>query len=765
MGHETSDPRELLDLSKDIQKTLEGLLAFPTLFFETTPFVSARQRLDDAYQNFFESIDGFFTRQSFLKSVSHDEKKWILNGMIVTRAVDAYLKRLFLSGEIKYQDKGFQGKGFRSLGQEAIYAAALNLRRGNTYNVKKQWKGDVIAPLIRDLGLLLAFTDNDIELVLNGQAGKDAPPLFGKDLHVGDLARGVLTPCAPLAISTCTAVGMAYGMQLQKEDRVAVSLIGEGGSSLGEWHEAINFAAATKLPIIFCVQNNQRALSTPVTSQSAARVFGEKATGYGLLHVTLDGTEPEAIAAAFAWGATRARGGHGPVLIELVSMRMCGHAHHDDMLYLGHDPKFGLSYPTPTGGYVNQQDYARWSAKDPLVTYAQRLINEEILTEKDVEDLKQHALQLCDEALLSLHQKPWPSPVSAGKGVYHGETKTKRVANSKLESAPVFSPQGQTYLEAISIAIQEILTKDPKSYVLGEDVGLPYGNAFMLFKSMPKELASRFINTPIAENAIIGACVGMALEGLKPIGEMQFNDFVASGFNQLVNNAAKFHYRTGVPLPMVLRMPWGGLRRAGPYHSQDTMPWFYRTPGLKVVAPSTPHDARGLLHAAVEDPNPVLFYEHIALYRDPSIKQILPASFEPTPLGQAAFRNLGTDISLISYGAFVHRALACAKQLEAEGFTCDVLDLRSLAPLDFERITLTVQRTGRVLLVGEDSKRGSILESIASQIGEQLFSYLDAPVRVLGSLDTPVPYSPPLEDGFLVSQALLYETAKELLKW
>jgi pyruvate/2-oxoglutarate/acetoin dehydrogenase E1 component len=258
--------------------------------------------------------------------------------------------------------------------------------------------------------------------------------------------------------------------------------------------------------------------------------------------------------------------------------------------------------------------------------------------------------------------------------------------------------------------------------------------------------------------------VGAALAGMRPIGEIQFNDFVASGFNQLVNNAAKLHYRAGTKVPMVLRMPWGGLRRAGPYHSQDTSPWFYRAHGLKIVVPSTPHDARALMMSAVLDDDPVLFYEHIALYRDPKIKQPIDA-VRPVALGAAAFRRLGDDLTLISYGAYVHKAMSVAAALAGEGVECTVLDLRSLVPLDWPRIHRAVRRSGKVLLVGEDSRTGSVLESIASRISEEMFTELDGPVRVLGSLDTPVPYAPSLEDEYLLSEQRILDEARALARW
>ena len=280
------------------------------------------------------------------------------------------------------------------------------------------------------------------------------------------------------------------------------------------------------------------------------------------------------------------------------------------------------------------------------------------------------------------------------------------------------------------------------------------------------EFGDRIINSPIAESGVLGVCIGAALAGQRPIGEMQFNDFVASGFNQLVNNAAKIRYRWGGSVPMVVRMPWGGLRHAGPYHSQNTEAWFYRTPGLKIVAPSTPEDARALMAAAVADPDPVLFYEHIALYRDPAIRQALLSSPPaPLPLGQAALRRAGDDLALISYGAYVHVALRAAATLAAEGIQASVLDLRTLSPLDRPAVLAVARHCSRVLIVHEDTRTGSIGESLAAFIQEQAFESLDAPVRIVGSLDTPVPYSPPLEEYFLPSQQEIERAARLLIAY
>jgi 2-oxoisovalerate dehydrogenase E1 component beta subunit len=342
-----------------------------------------------------------------------------------------------------------------------------------------------------------------------------------------------------------------------------------------------------------------------------------------------------------------------------------------------------------------------------------------------------------------------------------------------VESAPPFDPKGRTLLDAVMLGIGDAMRADPRVFVYGQDVGGAYGNAFLLLRPLLKEFGDRIINSPLAEGAVLGVCVGAALAGQRPIGEIQFNDFVATGFNQLVNNAAKIRYRWGGPgtgVPMVVRMPFGGLRHAGPYHSQNTEPWFYRTAGLKIVVPSTPHDARALMASAVADPDPVLYYEHIALYRDPRIKQILtdeaPA---PIPLGRAALRRSGDDLAIISYGAFVHVGLRVAERLAKDGpkasINASVLDLRSLVPLDRAAVLALARRCHRVLIIHEDSRTGGIGESLAAIIQEEAFESLDAPVRIVGALDTPVPYSPPLEEVYLPSEEQIERAARLLVAY
>ena len=765
-------------LAAALERQLAGLS--PPGLGDTTPGVSACERFRLAVAEVVAACDGFLHRASIRASLTPDERREILRGMILTRATDNRLKTFFTSGEVRFGDAPFQGKGFRSLGQEAIYAAAIRLRRGTRYRTGEGWDGDVVAPLIRDLGAALAMRPSPeaVRMVLSAQMGKAGPPMEGKDLHLGDFGFGIFPPSAPLAIGAMTLAGMALAFARAGSGRVAVSFIGEGGSSLGEWHEAINLCAARRLPAVFCVENNQTALSTPVAEQTAARVFADKAAGYGIPGITIDGTDADEVAAAFAWAAERARAGAGPALIELLSMRMCGHAHHDDMLYLGKDAPGAWEYPAlAAGGYANREAYAFWASRDPIQRYAARLRDEGLIAAGDPEVFRRDAETLVEREARAVIDAPWPEPESAGQGVFANDIPRRRVEvlepawrNAahvdaplpEIEAAPPVDHQGSTFLDGVMLGIRDALRTDPRVFVFGEDVGGAYGNAFLLLRPLLAEFGDRIVNSTLAEGAVLGACVGAALAGDRPIGEMQFNDFVATGFNQLVNNAAKIRYRWGGSVPMVVRMPWGGLRHAGPYHSQNTEPWFYRTPGLKIVVPSTPADARGLIASAVADPDPVLYYEHIALYRDPRIKQRLPDDPPRVPIGKAALRRTGDDLALIAYGAYVHTALRVAGRLAADGIEASVLDLRSLVPLDRAAVLAVARHCSRVLIVHEDARTGGIGESVAALIQEEAFESLDAPIRILGALDTPVPYSPPLEAFYLPAETEIERAARLL---
>jgi 2-oxoisovalerate dehydrogenase E1 component len=781
-----ASPRDRLDSARDDLRTeIERQLRNVDIadLPDTTPGVMSEERWNVAVAELLDAVDGFVARESIATSLNADEKLEMMRGMVLMRALDNRLKQFYLQGDVKYGSLGVQGKGFRSLGQEAIYGAGIRLHRGDKYRDRNgAWRGDVVCPLIRDNALVLAMHSDPwtIRMILNAQIGKAGPPMDGRDIHVAAWDRGILPPTAPLGINAVNIAGVAMAFAREGSDRVAISLIGEGGSSLGEWHEAINACAVRKLPAVFCIQNNQTALSTPVNEQSAVRMFADRAAGYGVPGITVDGTDPESIAAAFTWAADRARAGLGPTLIELVSMRMCGHAHHDDMLYLGKEPPVSWECaPVAEGAYADREQYEYWSNKDPIASYAAQLLDEGLMRPGDLDRFKRDAETMVEQEARAIVDAPWPEPASAGVNVLANEPPRVHVEPldpsarlsvdldpplPPLEPGLPFDRTGMTFLEAVTAGVADALRADPRVFVYGEDVGGLYGGAFLLLRPLLKEFGDRIMNSPIAENAIFGIAVGAAIAGQRPIAEVQFNDFAATGFNQLVNNAAKQRYRWGASIPMVLRMPWGGLRHAGPYHSQNTEAWFYRTPGLKIVVPSTPQDARALMASAVADPDPVLFFEHIALYRDPRVKQkLLDAAAEPLPIGTAALRRAGDDLAIISYGAYVHVAMRIAEKLAADGIQASVLDLRSLAPLDKDAVLSLARHCSKVLIIHEDTRTGGIGESLAAIIQEEAFESLDAPVRIVGALDTPVPYSPPLEEFFLPSEAQIERAARLLV--
>ena len=547
-------------------------------------------------------------RAALAASLTADERREILRGMVLTRATDNRLKTFFTSGEVRYGDTTFQGKGFRSLGQEAIYAAVIRLRRGETYRVERRMArrrrlADDPRPRRQPRDAERAGDHPAGAVSADGQGRaadeRQGPPhrRSGSRAAAGD-----------------RPAGERRADHRRHGDGVCAREVRAGSpsrcSARGAPHSASGTrrsicARSRRLPAVFCVQNNQTALSTPVRDQSAVRVFADKASGYGIPGVTIDGTDPDEIAATFAWAVERARAGQGPTLIELVSMRMCGHAHHDDMLYLGKDAAASWSYPPlAESGYADRERHAFWAARDPIPAYAARLEAEGLIDAEHLASIKREAEALVEAQAQLVIAADWPAPEAAGQGVFAGRAwatarrrprpggpargRSRSAACRRSTPGPPFDPAGQTFLEGITLGVGDALRADARAFVFGEDVAAPYGNAFLLLRPLLAEFGDRIVNSILAEGAVLGVCVGAALAGQRPIGEMQFNDFVATGFNMLVNNAAKIRYRWGGAVPMVLRMPWGGLRHAGPYHSQNTEAWFYRTPGLKIVVPSTP---------------------------------------------------------------------------------------------------------------------------------------------------------------------------------
>ena len=706
-----------------------------------------------------ELLRGFFRRQEFKAAIADDERLLMYRTMALTRAVDDFLKRAFDRKAIRWGEFPSPQKGFRSTGQEAIVGAALPLRRPPQAVPGASYDGDVVAPLIRDLGAALMFKPDPLHPILV-QYGKKGTPMDGRDLHVGDLDWGVLPPAAPLTIATQTLAGMAYAWKLRGEPRVGVSFIGDGGSSLGEWHETVNLAAVQKLPLVFVIENNQWALGTHVSEQTATRRFALRAAGYGMPGATLFGNDPDEIAAGVAWAAERARAGRGPALLELVSYRRTGHAHHDDDRFFG-NPEAKIA------GYEHEAERRRWEDVDPLALYEERLVEMGVASREHLASLRAEAEAEVEDAGRAAEAAPWPTREDYRDRVY-----APRV--DPLPSPPA-EPRTRTmaYDEAVRQAISEAMTADERVFVLGEDVGGRYGGAFGVTRGLAKSFGDkRCVNLPIAESAIVGCAVGAAISGLRPVVEMQFADFLATGFNALVNNAAKLHWRWGRAVPMVVRLPYGGatgtgqrLLGGGPYHSQCPEMWFLRTPGWKIVAPSTPADAKGLMLAAIRDNNPVVFLEAKGLYGffRTDLREEVPLGAEhEVEIGRAKVRREGSDLTILTYGAMVWTSLAAAERLAAEGVSAEVIDLRTLWPLDVDCVRASITKTHRALVVHEDTGRGGLGGELAAILGDELFWQLDAPLRRVTAPDTPVPYSPPLESDFLPNADDVVAAAKRL---
>ena len=609
---------DAVELEKTLLTALERRLATGAGDKKTElfPNLTRAEAVSWTTSDLAEQIRGFFARRAIRESLSDDERVEMLRAMLLTRAVDNQLKKAFDEKQIRWREYPSPQKGFRSTGQEAIVGAALRLRRGEAYGAGGDaYSGDIVSPLIRDLGVLLMFMPDPVHPLLV-QYGKDGTPVGGRDLHTGDLRHGVLPPAAPLATAAQTMVGIGYAFKRAGEDRVGVTLIGDGGSSLGEWHEAVNFAAVQKLNLVFIIENNQWALGTHVSEQSAARRFAAKAGGYGIPGVTLFGNDPEEIAAGVSWAAERAREGHGPALIELVTYRRSGHAHHDDDRFHGH-PQAGLQ------GYEYVDESELWAAWDPVDRYYRRLVDDGVLSQSGLLKIEAQVEDALRSAVERAEAAPWPQPGEYRRRVHvSAEACPREVTNSPATANTTATTKRMSYDEAVRQALIEAMDVDPSVFVLGEDVGGRYGGAFGVTRGLAKRFGpERCLNTPLAESAIVGCGVGAGLMGLRPVVEIQFADFLAPAFNALVNNAAKLYWRWGGKAPLVVRLPYGGatgtmekLLGGGPYHSQCPEMWFVRTPGWKIVAPATPADAKGLMLAAIQDDGPVLFMESKGLY-------------------------------------------------------------------------------------------------------------------------------------------------------
>lgn len=623
--------------------------------------------------------------------------------------------------------QGKLSKWFSGIGQEAVsVGATLGLDLD-------EW----ILPLHRNLGV---FTARNLPLdrLFAQFLGKPLGYTKGRDrsFHFGTSEHHICGMISHLGPQLGVADGIGLGHKIDGNQKATLVFCGDGGTSEGDFHEALNLAAVWKLPVIFLIENNGYGLSTPLEEQFAVADFLVKGPAYNIETIKIDGNNILEVHSAISTCAEKIRKNPKPVLIEAMTFRM-----------RGHEEASGTKY-------VPEELFEIWAKKDPIVCFENFLFEENILTERLCADITDSLAAQIDTAWNKAYAAPEPSDFKAElEDVY--APSSPEIAISKGMGAPHLR-----YIDAISEGIKSGMTKFPDLVLMGQDIA-EYGGVFKvtegLLDSFGKE---RVRNTPLCESAILGAALGLAINGKKSMVEIQFADFVTNGFSQIVNNLAKTHYRWGQKVPVVIRMPTGAGTGAGPFHSQSTESWFFHTPGLKIVYPSNPSDAKGLLLAAIEDNNPVLYFEHKQLYR--SLSGPVPDGYFTVPLGKALKVNEGTDLTIVTYGMGVHWAKE-AMDLHPN-FKADLIDLRTLLPWDKETVLQSVKKTGKVLVCHEDTESGGIGAEIAAWISENCFASLDAPVARVGALDTPVPFSKLLEQNFLPTERIKSKV-KELLEY
>ena len=683
------------------------------------------------------------------------DREGLLRYMLIMRLAEERALKLYKQGKIP-------GSFYDGCGQEAIsVGAAWALAPTDRVCILHR---DLGAHFVRGLG---------VDRYLANYMGRSGGPTGGRDgnMHFGERSLGCVGMVSMLPDMALVATGLALAFKLRGERRVAMSFFGEGSTANGQWHEAMNMAGVRSLPVVFVLENNRFAYSTPNELEFAVDPV-ERAQTYGFEGISVDGNDVEAVFAAATAAVERAREGGGPTLIEWRNdaharprrprryelrarraARAVAPARSDRPLRATAARRARLrSAAAPAAARrgrrtdrAGRRGGARLAAAGSGDRDRRRLRRGDPTPRRrprTVEPLRERGA--CGMTVTTLHapdSRPEDEAVEGADG----------------KAAP---SSGMTYLEAISDALREEMRRDRDVFCIGQDIGA-FGGAFKVTDGFFEEFgAERVLDAPLAENAIIGAAVGAAIEGLRPVCEMQFADFISCGFDQLVNVAAKMHYRQGIAVPMVIRLPSGGGFSGGPFHSQNPEAWFMQAPGLKVVAPATPADAKGLLTSAIRDPNPVCFLEHKGLYR--SVRGEVPRGEHTVPIGAARTVVEGSELTVIAYGSAVAPAEQAAAQHPGR---VEVIDLRTLVPLDVEAITASVARTGKVLITHEATRGAGIGAEVAALIGELCFEHLDAPIRRLTAADVPIPFSPPLERAVLPQPEQLEEACRELLAY
>ena len=639
--------------------------------------------------------------------------------LVKPRMIEEKMLKLLRQGQVS--------KWFSGIGQEAIAVGATLALDADEY----------IMPLHRNLGV---FTARGIpfEKLLHQWQGNMRGFTKGRDrsFHFGTNEYHIAGMISHLGAMLSVADGVALGNLLDGKQKVSLVFSGDGGTSEGEFHEAVNLAAVWDLPVIFLVENNGYGLSTPSKDQFRCANIADKGIGYGIESKTIDGNNILEVYSEISKIAADLRQNPRPFLLECKTFRM-----------RGHEEASGTKY-------VPQELMEEWAKKDPIANFENYLLTHKLITVSEIIKIKDAITEEINEGvkILSIHES-----IEVDTSVELGDV-------YKPYSPVVMEPSEQRmeemrYIDAIQDGLRTAMRKYDNLVLMGQDIA-EYGGVFKITDGFVAEFGvDRVRNTPISEAAPLGAALGLSMMGKKSMVEMQFADFVSCGFNQIANNLAKTYYRWGQNSDVVIRMPTGGGSAAGPFHSQSNEAWFFHIAGLKIVYPSNPTDAKGLLLAAFEDPNPVLFFEHKGLYR--SIKEDVSLDEFTIEIGKAKKIYEGDDITFISYGLGVHW---CQEVIQEMNLDATLLDLRSLLPWDKEAVSLAVKATGKVIIVHEDTLEGGIGGEISAWIGEHCFNYLDAPVMRVGSLDTPIPFNADLEQNFM-GKARLKEKVESLLSW
>jgi len=634
----------------------------------------------------------------------------LYKGILLPRMIEEKMLILLRQGKIS--------KWFSGIGQEAISVGCAMALNSDEY----------ILPMHRNLGVFTARNVNLHNLFAQFQ-GKGAGFTKGRDrsFHFGSNEHHIVGMISHLGPQLGVADGIALANKINNENKATLVFSGDGGASEGDFHESLNVAAVWSLPVIFVVENNGYGLSTPSNEQFVFKNFVDKGPGYGIESHKISGNNILEVYSKVAELAESIRQNPRPILLECITFRMRGHEEASGTKYV---PKALIE---------------EWSKLDPLENYEKFLLSESVLNEDLISEFKSECTNQIEEGLSKSFAE---APIEFN----HSDELNDLYANF---DTPPINPKDTKkeirLIDAIHEGLFEAMQKHDNLVLMGQDIA-EYGGVFKategFIESFGKE---RVRNTPLCESAIVGAALGLSIKKQKAMVEMQFADFVTCGFNQIINNLAKANWRWSQNADVVIRMPTGAGVGAGPFHSQSNEAWFFHTPGLKIAYPAFPDDAKGLLLRSFEDPNPVMFFEHKALYR--SIKGDVPRGYYTIPFGKGVIRNSGNNASIITYGAGVHWALAAIKSFPEHSIEVD--DLRTLAPLDWDMIFESSRKTGRVLVLHEDTLLGGIGAEIASQINDTCFNFLDAPVKRSASIDTPVPFAANLEIEFLPKQRLL----------